>query len=397
MSNKYADRLDNMKVSEIRQLLALTQDPSIISFAGGLPAPELFPLKDYKEAVCDVLDNDGQRALQYGPTEGFVPLREEIVKRMEKVQVNTNIDEILITSGSQQGLDFAAKIFINPGDIIISESPTYLGALNAFNAYQPAYIEIETDDDGMIMEELETVLKENKNAKFIYAIPDFQNPTGKTWSVERRKKLVELANKYDITIIEDNPYGELRFEGERLPAIKHYDTEGRVAFLGTFSKIFAPGLRLGWVCAAPELLQKFSLSKQASDLQASTTAQIELAKFLEMFDIEEHIEKIKKVYSERKNLMIEEMKKEFPPEIKYTNPQGGLFLWVELPENLDSKEIAEKALAKKVAYVPGQAFYPSGSKKNALRMNYSNMPEDRIIEGIKRLGEVFREAIEESK
>lgn len=217
--------------------------------------------------------------MQYGPTEGYYPLREAIAKRMKKLDVDAKAENVLITSGSQQGLDFAAKIFINPGDIIVCESPTYLGAINAFKAYEPKFIEVSTDDQGMDMDELEEVLKANDNVKFIYVIPDFQNPSGRTWSIERRKKLVELANKYNVAIIEDNPYGELRFEGEILPAIKHFDTEGRVAFLGTFSKILCPGLRLGWVVADTDLLSKFILVKQGADLQSSTVSQVEITKF----------------------------------------------------------------------------------------------------------------------
>ncbi|NMA87039.1 MAG: PLP-dependent aminotransferase family protein, partial [Tissierellia bacterium] len=289
MTLNYAKRMDNIKASEIRELLKLTQRPEVISFAGGLPAPELFPVEELKKVTAKVLEENGTAALQYGPTEGYGPLREQIAKRMEKVHVNITPDDILVTSGSQQGLDFAAKIFINPGDIIICESPSYLGAINAFKAYEPKFVEIDTDDEGMIMEDLEEALKNNDNVRFIYVIPDFQNPSGKTWSVERRKKLVELANKYNVAILEDNPYGELRFEGEILPAVKHYDTEGRVIFLGTFSKIFCPGLRLGWVVADGEVLNKFVMVKQGADLQSSTISQMEVAKFLETYDIEEHI------------------------------------------------------------------------------------------------------------
>ena len=249
MGLNYSKRMDNIKASEIRELLKLTQKPEIISFAGGLPAPELFPVEEMKKISVDVLDEQGSKALQYGPTEGYEPLREAITKRMEKVGVKANSNNILVISGSQQGLDFSGKIFLNEDDIVLCESPSYLGAINAFRAYEPKFIEVPTDEHGMIMEDVEEILKKNDRVKLIYVIPDFQNPSGRTWSVERRKRIVELANEYNVVIIEDNPYGELRFEGEFLPAVKHYDTEGRVVFLGTFSKIFCPGLRLGWVCA----------------------------------------------------------------------------------------------------------------------------------------------------
>lgn len=393
MSLRYADRMNNIKASEIRELLKLTQRPEVISFAGGLPAPELFPIEEMKKAAIKVLDQKGAAALQYGPTEGYNPLREKIAKRMAKVKVNATIDNILITSGSQQGLDFVARVFINPGDVVICESPTYLGAINAFKAYEPRFVEVPTDDEGMILEDLEKALKENENAKFIYVIPDFQNPSGKTWSIERRKGLVELANKYNVAVVEDNPYGELRFEGEILPSLQYFDTEGRVIFLGTFSKILTPGVRLGWICAHPEVLTKFIMVKQGADLQSATTAQMEVDQLLEDYDIEAHIEKIKAVYKKRKDLMIKTMEEEFPEGVTWTNPQGGLFTWVVLPEHLNAREIAVKALEKNVAYVPGGAFFPNGGHENTFRMNYSNMPEDKIVEGIKRLGEVLREVV----
>ncbi len=393
MALRFAKRMDNMKASEIRELLKLTQKPEVISFAGGLPAPELFPIEEMKKAATKVLSEKGAAALQYGPTEGYNPLREKILKRMAKVKVNATIDNILITSGSQQGLDFAARVFINPGDVIICESPTYLGAINAFKACEPRFVEVPTDDNGMILEELEKALKENPNAKFIYVIPDFQNPTGKTWSIERRKGLVELANKYNVAVIEDNPYGELRFEGEILPALKHFDTEGRVVFLGTFSKILTPGLRLGWICADQEVLSKFIMVKQGADLQSGTSAQMEVDQLLEDYDVEEHIKKIIEVYKRRKDLMIKTMEEEFPEGVTWTDPEGGLFTWVVLPEHLNARELAVKALEKNVAYVPGGAFFPNGGHENTFRVNYSNMSEERIVEGVKRLGEVLREAV----
>lgn len=252
MALKYAERMDRIKASEIRELLKLTVRPEIISFAGGLPAPELFPVEEMKKVSLKVLEESGEQALQYSPTEGFTPLREKIAKRMEQVGVNTKAENILITSGSQQGLDFSGKIFLNPGDVVVVESPSYLGAINAFKAYECEFLEVPTDENGMIMEELEKALADTERVKMIYVIPDFQNPSGRTWSLDRRKKLLEIANKYNLPIIEDNPYGELRFEGERLPSIKSMDTDGRVVFLGTFSKTFCPGLRIGWVCADGE-------------------------------------------------------------------------------------------------------------------------------------------------
>lgn len=396
MALKYADRMAFMKASEIRELLKLTQQPDIISFAGGVPAPELFPIEEMKKISQEVLENNGTVALQYGPTEGYHPLREKISERMKRSHMDVEAEEILITTGSQQGLDFSGKIFINPKDKIICEKPTYLGAINAFRAYNPEFIDIEMDDEGMQMNQLESALKENDNVKFIYVIPDFQNPTGKTWSIERRKALVHLANRYDVAIIEDNPYGELRYKGAINPAIKHFDTEGRVIFLGTFSKTFCPGLRIGWVAASPEILNKYVLVKQGADLQSNSMAQMELNVYLQNYNLDAHIEKIKDVYVKRKETMIDVIKKAFPEGIKFTNPDGGLFTWIELPSHMNTRELAIKALEKKVAYVPGGSFFANGGHENTMRLNYSNMNEEKIEEGMLRLAEVIKEELAKS-
>ena len=310
-------------------------------------------MEEYAKVAQSVIQDNGSDALQYGPTLGYIPLRTKIAERMQKSGVQTRMEEVMVTSGSQQGLEFMAKLFIDPGDIIVCE-----------------------------------------RIKFIYVIPDFQNPSGKTWSEERRIRLVELANQYDVAILEDNPYGELRFEGEMLPAVKHYDTEGRVVFLGTFSKIFSPGLRLGWINASEEIIDKFNLIKQGADLQSSTISQMEIVKFMEMYDLEKHIDKIKEVYKKRKDLMLAEMEKEFPASVTYTNPKGGLFVWVTLPEGIDAADISEKALDEKVAFIIGDAFYPNGGGKNHFRMNFSNMDEERIVEGVRRLGKVLRDTLQ---
>lgn len=398
MAIKFAKRMDNLKASEIRELLALTAKPDIISFAGGLPAPELFQTEEWKQACMKVMDEKGRQAMQYGPTEGYLPLRKHILERMKKVHADKiTVDDLLILSGSQQGLDFMAKAFIDPGDIIIVESPTYLGALNAFKAYEPDFIEIGSDDDGMDMEQLEKELSSHDNVKFIYVISDFQNPSGRTWSMERRKKLIELANKYDVCILEDNPYGELRFEGEIQPALISLDTEGRVVFMGTFSKVFSPGIRLGWFAAPPAILEQFNKIKQGADLQSSTTLQYELAQFLDDNDLEAHIQEIIKVYGARKDLMIKTMQEEFPEGVTYTNPEGGLFLWVVLPEYMNARDLALKAIEKKVAYVPGGAFYAKPGTENCFRMNYSTATEEQIVEGVKRLAEVIKEEMANHK
>lgn len=391
---QFADRMDNMKASDIRDLLKLTAQPEIISFAGGLPAPELFPVEEVKAATDVVLEEQGQIALQYGQTEGWLPLREHIVKRMEKKNaIHTTVDNVILTAGSQQGLDFCGKLFLNPGDVVVMESPSYLGAINAFQAYQPNFVEVPTDDGGMIMEELDRILGETENVKLIYVIPDFQNPTGRTWSLERRKQFMEIIKKHGVPAIEDNPYGDLRFKGEYLPALKSIDEEGLIIYMGTFSKILAPGYRMGWLCANDEIMEKFNLIAQAAVLQTSTISMMCISKYLDMYDIDEHVEKIKATYKHRCELMINTMRECFPPEAKFTDPDGGLFTWVELPEYVNTRELAVKALEKKVAFVPGSGFFPNGGNNSCMRLNYSCMPDDRIVEGIHRLAEVIKEAL----
>ncbi len=391
---KFADRMDKMKASDIRELLKLTARPEIISFAGGLPAPELFPVADVKAATDVVMDEQGRVALQYGQTEGWLRLREQIAERMEKKNaIHTDPDHILLTAGSQQGLDFCGRLFLNPGDVVVMESPSYLGAINAFNGFQPTFVEIPTDENGMIMEELDKVLATTKHVKMIYVIPDFHNPSGRTCPLERRKRFMEIINKYQIPAIEDNPYGDLRFKGEYQPALKSMDTEGLIIYLGTFSKILAPGYRMGWICANTEMVEKFNLIAQAAVLQTATISMMVISKYLDMFDIDEHVEKIRATYKHRCELMINTMRECFPPEAKFTDPDGGLFTWVELPEYVNTRELGAKALEKGVAFVPGSGFFPNGGNNCCMRLNYSCMPDERIVEGIHRLAEVIKEAL----
>ncbi|MFM1652542.1 PLP-dependent aminotransferase family protein [Brevibacillus sp. B_LB10_24] len=395
LEQKFSKRSKYATASQTREILKVTEKPEIISFAGGLPAPELFPVEEIKAACEAVLHETGAQALQYSTTEGFPPLRLAIADRLKKIGINTTAENLLITGGSQQGLDLTGKLFLDDGDTVICESPTYLAAIQAFKIYNANFVEVPMDEDGMIMEELEKVLQEHPQAKFIYTIPDFQNPTGRTMNLERRKKIMELANRYNTIIVEDNPYGAVRFAGEALPPIKSFDHEGRVIYLSTFSKIFAPGLRLGWICANQAFMEKFVAFKQASDLHTDIFAQRVTAKYMELFDLDAHIEKIKAVYLGRREKMIACIQEFFPKQTKYSAPEGGLFIWVELPENIDTKEIFAECLENQVAFVPGESFFPTIAKKNTFRLNYSNMPEDRIVEGMRRLGEVLgRVAVE---
>ncbi|PQL92525.1 aminotransferase-like domain-containing protein [Apibacter adventoris] len=394
MEIKYAARMANLRASEIREILKVTENPNIISFAGGLPAPELFPVKEIKEINRLVLEESGSKALQYSTTEGYKPLRELIAKRMNnRLLTSFDVDNILITHGSQQALDLSGKVFLDKNDVVLCESPTYLAAINSFKAYECTFAEVETDNEGMVMENLEKMLQTIPRIKFIYVIPDFQNPTGRTWSLEKRKALAKLAAKYKIIVIEDNPYGELRFEGETLPSIKSFDKEGYVLCTGTFSKIFCPGFRIAWIAGDKEIIHKYVLVKQGADLQCNTLAQMEISKYLELYNINEHINKIIDVYKRRRDLTIHIMEEKFPKTVSFTHPKGGLFIWVELPANIDAREVLAQSIQRKVAFVPGGAFFPNGGKENTLRINFSNMPEERIVEGLTILGEILYESI----
>ena len=389
---KFASRMDNLKGSAIRELLALANRPEVLSFAGGMPAPELFPVDKIKAATDAVLDEEGRIALQYSSTDGFQHFRQQIADRMgRKNGIKTDASHILVTSGSQQGLDYSSRVFCDKGDVIIIESPSYLGALNAFKACEPNFIAIPTDDNGMIMEELEKVLATTERVKMIYVIPDFQNPSGRTWPLERRKQFMDIINKYEIPVIEDNPNGELRYEGENMPALKSMDTKGLVVFLGTFSKILAPGYRLGWVCADGEILQKYNYMAQAAALQPSTEAQLVFSKFIDMYDLDEHVTAIRDCYRKRRDVMIQTMEREFPAEAKFTHPNGGLFAWVELPEYINTNEMAKQCLERNVAYVPGDGFFPDAGHNNCIRLNYSCMSEEKIEKGMTILGQVIKE------
>ncbi len=395
MEFKTARRMSQVKSSEIREILKITEKPEVISFAGGLPAPELFPVEAIMEVNRLVLENDGAKALQYTTTEGFLPLREWIARRMnDNLCTRFDADNILITHGSQQALDLTGKVFLDEGDVVLCESPTYLAAISAFKAYGCEFIEIPTDDEGMILLELKKQLASCDKAKLLYLIPDFQNPTGRTWSLERRKQLAEITARYGIAVIEDNPYGELRFEGEFLPAVKSFDQTGNVLCTGTFSKIFCPGYRIGWIAGDKDLIRQYVLIKQGADLQCNTIAQMEIAKFLELYDIDTHIDKIRETYKKRRDLTVKTMEEVFPSGVTFTRPQGGLFAWVELPAHINSRDLLEKCLEQNVAFVPGGSFFPNGGKENTFRINFSNMPEDRIVEGLNRLGAAIKAFID---
>ncbi len=390
----FAERMSGIKPSDIREILKVASRPDVISFAGGLPAPELFPVEEVRAAFDAVMEENGRVALQYGPTDGYLRLREQICRRVaDKNQIQTDPGHVFITAGSQQGLDFLGKLFLNPGDTVVLESPSYLGAINAFRQYQPNFVEVPTDENGMIMEELDRVLATTPNVKLIYIIPDFQNPSGRTWPLERRRQFVEIISKYGVPAIEDNPYGDLRFRGERHPSLKSMDTEGLVVYFGSFSKILSPGFRVGWMIADEQIIEKVNHIAQASVLQTATVNMMTISKYLDMFDVDEHVAKILPVYKHRCELMIGTMRETFPEEATFTDPDGGLFTWVELPKYVNTRELAPIALERKVAYVPSSGFYPKGDVHNAMRLNYSCATDERLVEGVKILADVLKGAI----
>ena len=404
--SRYAQRNQRMGRSIIRELLKFTQQPDIISFAGGMPAPELLPIERTQEAACRVLSEHGVQALQYGPTEGFPPLRQFICDRMNRYGITAKSSNVFITTGSQQALDLIGKLLINPGDQVLVEEPTYLGALQAWNAYQAEYVGVACDDHGLRTDLLESALR--VGPKFMYILPNFQNPGGFTLSLERRFDLVRLSNRYGIPLIEDDPYGALRFEGEHLPPLVALDSDfqsesgqdghgymqGNVIYLGTLSKTLAPGLRLGWVCAPEEVIDQLVLGKQGADLHSSGFDQMLAYEVLKDGFMDEHIQVIRKVYSERRDVMLAALKRYFPTECSWTRPEGGLFLWARVPEWIDTGEMLQEAVAAKVAYVPGFAFYAEADRgRNTMRLNFSNAQPDQIEEGIRRLGVLLKTKI----
>lgn len=391
---KLATRTARMKRSIIRELLKFTDMPDVISFAGGLPAAEVFPVREFRESSTFVLEEAPQVALQYSSTEGFLPLRRYLAEKVGKYGIPAVPANILLTNGSQQALDLLGKVFISPGDTVLTEAPTYLGAVQAWNAYEPRFVTVPLDDDGMQVDKLPEIL-ESEPVKFIYVLPNFHNPAGTTMSLERRQRLVEVAAKYKVFIVEDDPYGELRFEGEDIPPIISLHKEN-VIYLGTFSKTLAPGIRLGWIIAPEIVMDRLVQAKQGADLHTGTFVQMLAYDIASRGILKRHVEKIREVYRERRDVMLAAMDEHFPKDASWTHPQGGLFLWVRCPEWVDTTKLLERAIEERVAFVPGFAFYPDGRGKNAMRLNFSAMPPEKIKEGIKRLGRVLREACAEA-
>jgi len=384
-----------MKRSEIRELLKVTRQPDIISFAGGLPGPETFPVADFEDISCKILREKGAVALQYGPTEGEKPLREEVAKYLAREKSNINAENILITAGSQQGLDMIAKIFLDPNDIAIVELPTYIGGIQAFRAYRAKMIGIAQDDHGMKMDQLEAALKKladrRKKPKFIYVVPDFQNPSGVTMSLERRKRLLELARQYEVPIIEDSPYKDLRYKGNSILAIYSLDKENYVIVLGTFSKLLCPGLRLAWIMAPSEWMDRMIVAKQSMDLCCPSYTQLLVAEYMKQGLLQAQIEKIRKIYGRKLEFMLESLAKYMPKGVEWSKPEGGLFLWIKLPKRMSANELFPKAIKNKVAYVVGSAFHCNDKGQNTMRINFSYSTEQQIDQGIQRLANMIKE------
>lgn len=381
-----ARRTERMKSSIIRELLKYTMQPDMISFAGGMPAPELFPVRDFQEACRWILEHDAERALQYGPTEGHAPLKDYLIESMARYELPAKRENILFTNGSQQALDLLGRILIDPGDKIIAGRPTYLGAIQAWDVYDPEYITVPLDDDGMRMDELERALVANPGVKFIYVLPNFHNPAGTTIPLERRYKLVELAARHGCLIIEDDPYGQLRFEGEDICPIFAMHKENTL-YLSTFSKTLSPGLRLGWIVGPEKIIARLVQAKQGCDLHSSSLIQFLAHDICSRGLVRAHVRQIRQVYRERRDVMLRCMEESFPKDVTWTRPQGGLFLWVRMPESVDAEDVLKLALEEKVAFVPGRAFYPGGNDgRCCMRLNFSYCRPELIEEGIKRLG-----------
>ncbi len=393
MEYKISNKFVSMKPSAIREIFKSLGKPGCISFAAGNPSPESFPIPQIKEIADDILTNDPITALQYGVTEGYAPLRDLVKQRLKRVyNIGTPDDETIIVTGGQQGIELTCKVMCNEGDVVISENPSFIGALNSFRSLGAKLVGVPLKDDGMDIAALENALKSNPKTKLIYTIPSFQNPAGITSTLENRKAVYELARKYDVLIIEDNPYGDLRFAGEDVPTYKSFDTDGRVVYCGSFSKILSAGIRVGTLTANKELVSKIVVAKQVEDVHTNVFFQMVCAKYMSEYDLEGHIEKIRKLYMHKAGLMIAALEKYMPADVKFTRPDGGIFLWCSLPEGYSLDEFVKRCSDKNVFVVPGTAFLPDESEvTRSFRLNYSMPSDEEIDRGIKLLADVVEE------
>lgn len=392
-STYFSDEANEMKASAIRELLKVVKSGDVLSMAGGMPNPKSFPIDMINELAETVLKERGADALQYGTTAGYQELRKAITNRMEeKFNINTTPDNMLITAGSQQGLHLISRVFINPGDKIILGAPTYLAALTAFKPSHPDFVPIPLDNNGMKINKLKTKLEEMEEPpKFLYTVPTFQNPRGVTMSKERRKQLLELASEYNFLIVEDGPYNELRYEGKDIDPIKSMDNQERVLFLGTFSKILAPGFRIGWMIGHEDFIRKIEIAKQSVDLCTNVFSQHIACEYMKTGKMEDQIQKIKKLYNRKRKIALDALEKHMPEEVEWTEPEGGMFLWAKVPKGINTHEIFEDARKNGIAYVPGKHFYAKNPKPNTMRINYTFLSDEKIPEGIRRIAKTIRE------
>lgn len=398
-----AARAANMKASAIRDTFKLAERPDIISFGGGFPSVHSFPRELVAEISAELALDESGAALQYGPTEGFYELREVIAEQMRRQGVDVGAENVLVTGGSQQALDLLGKVFLNPGDPIVVEQPTYIGGLSAMTNYLADPIGVTLDLEGICTESLEAMLKQRQRdglpmPKMCYLIPNFQNPTGVTMSKERRARVVELAEEYDFIILEDNPYGDLRFEGKAQPHIKTFDKQGRVFYLGSYSKVFLPGIRVGWIVGDEAVIQKLAIAKQGTDLCSGSFGQQLVLEFHRRNLLDPLLERLKTLYREKRDLMLSGLGEHFPPEVEWTYPEGGFFIWVTLPPNMDAQAILLEAMEQeRVAYVGGGAFFADGSGENTIRLAYSQASDEQINEGTLRLGRFFKSKLQSTR
>ena len=396
--NHFSARAKKLRASDVRELLKLLQAPDMISFAGGLPNPETFPVDIIRGIANDVLEGNAAKALQYGITEGYLPLRESLADRMRRKGMDVTTDNVIVVSGSQQVIDLVGKVFIDPGDGIVVSAPTYLTALTGFSVYDARFETVDIDDQNMRMDLFEDKLRQlrgdGRDPVIVYALPNFQNPAGVTMPDKNRRRLVDLANEYDLIVLEDDPYGELRYRGEDVPPIKSHDDEGRVLYMSTFSKILAPGFRVGWLVGDPGLLRKIIIAKQSADVCTNVLGQVISHEYMVGGHMDEQIAKIRRIYGRKMDIMLSSMEEHMPDDIDWMTPEGGMFLWATLPEGFSSGELLEKAVEQRVAFVSGRAFYPDPADgQRNLRLNFTYPSDELISEGVKRLGRVFDEAL----
>jgi 2-aminoadipate transaminase len=394
----FAARTRVMKSSAMRDMMAVTARPEVISLAGGLPDTSTFPPDTFAAVTQAIATESCARALQYGPTEGLPETKECIAEVMAAEGMRADPEDIVVTTGGQQVIDLVVKTLIDPGDVIVAEAPTYPGAVPTFYSYQADVVQIEMDSNGMRIDLLEETLdrleRDGRRPKFIYTVPTFQNPAGVTMSLERRRRLVEIANERELLVLEDNPYGMLRYEGEPLPPLRSLDGGVYVMYLGTFSKILSPGIRLGWVVAPPPVLEKINLGKQAADLCTSTLSQLMVQAYFQHSRWRDYVEALTELYRDRRDTMLDALAEYFPREAEWTRPQGGMFIWATLPDFIDTTDLLARALRENVAFVPGSGAYLDGRGRSSMRLNFSASDGDDIREGIRRIGEVIKEQVE---